>query len=67
MVSNLIFQNHLEEFLLLAFCLLSLIDWINKDRSVAVACDDVVENSCSKVKYAALGNQEIQPGMWNLP
>lgn len=47
--------------------LLSLIDRINKDRSVVVACENVVENFFSKVKYSALGNQEIKPRMWNLP
>lgn len=47
--------------------LLGLIDWIYKDRAVIVACENVVENFCSKLKYVALGNQEIQPGMWNLP
>ncbi|ANM61743.1 hypothetical protein AT2G41515 [Arabidopsis thaliana] len=30
--------------------LLGLIDWINKDRTVVVACENVVENFCSKLE-----------------
>ena len=57
------FPESLEEYA----HLLRLIHWIDKDRTVVVACENVVENFCGKFKNAALGNQEIQPGMWNLP